>query len=160
QLYNEVIVAGSPATVGLDPSTGGVVANVSCGGTTNAVAFAFAETGVPAFAAEDDGNRVWGICWVIAQESAHLYGLSHEYSWTDDNSSACNDPMTYRADCGGQKVFRNRPAMGREVGPPPGRKCKQPQNSHQLLLNVLGPGTPITAPPTVALTIPADGATI
>ena len=42
------------------------------------------------------------------------YGLDHEYEFTD-GTSACNDPMTYRADCGGQKFFRNQPREVRRV---------------------------------------------
>ena len=76
-----------------------------------------------------------GECWVIAQEIAHIYGLDHEYPFVDDNSSACNDPMTYRSDCGGEKFFRNRPAICGEFGPArpgcgPSNTCASAQNSH------------------------------
>ena len=73
------------------------------------MSFTFAQSAADVFAQEDNNNRVWGVCWIIAQESAHAYGLpDHEYEFVDYNESTCSDPMTYRPDCGGQKFFRNR----------------------------------------------------
>ena len=72
---------------------------------------------------------------LIAQEIAHIYGLDHEYSFVDGNSSACNDPMTYRDDCGGQKFFRNQRGAVRRVRPArpgcgPSTTAASAQNSH------------------------------
>ena len=171
--YNEVIVAGSAGAIGY-PGGGacgvGEFSVTPCAPTTNAVAFTFTEGGChEAFAAEDpDPNGattgIFGTCWVIAQETAHSFALDHEFQYKDTGRSACNDPMTYRSDCGGQKFFRNEYATCGEFSQASvhacGGVCGDTQNSHGRLLAVLGPGTPITKPPTIALNAPAEGATI
>jgi MYXO-CTERM domain-containing protein len=163
--FNMAIVAGSPEDIGYSSGAGGVaIVSNDCSARQNSIAFAFA-TATPVFASEDDNNRVWGMCWVIAQETAHIYGLDHEYQFLDDNSSACNDPMTYRDDCGGQKFFRNRPANCGEFGPPrpgcgPSNTCASAQNSHARLLNLFGPGTPITTAPSTSIVFPTSGGMI
>jgi MYXO-CTERM domain-containing protein len=164
-VFNEVIVAGDPGSIGNDPSSGGVASvSLDCSPRTNSVAFVFASA-IDVFAQEDANNRVWGTCWTIAQESAHLYGLDHEFQFLSNMRSACSDPMTYLSDCGGQKFFRNQAASCGEFGPArpgcgPTNGCASAQNSHQKLLNVLGPGTPITTPPVTSISLPAAGATI
>jgi len=162
--YNMIIVGGSEADLGLNaPGAGGIaIVSPDCTPHTNSIAFAFVDT-IDAFAAEDDNNRVWGMCWVIAQESAHLYGLDHEYEFTSTMRSACNDPMTYRSDCGGQKFYRNQSASCGEFGPArpgcgPTNTCSSTQNSHQKLLDTLGAGTSTIPAPTVSITLPAAGA--
>lgn len=163
--YNMEIVAGSPTDIGLSNGVGGIaLVSSDCSPRQNSIAFAFTSD-IDVFAQEDNGNRVWGMCWTMAQEVAHIYGLDHEFAWLDDMSSACNDPMTYRSDCGGQKFFRNRIANCGEFGPArpgcgPNNTCASAQNSHAKLLNVFGPGTPITAKPMVSITTPASGGTI
>jgi MYXO-CTERM domain-containing protein len=103
-------------------------------------------------------DRVYNICWTAAQESAHNYGLDHAFQYSD-GQSACNDPMTYRTDCGGEKFFRNKGAL---CGENTVRACICPgnQDSHQKLLTLFGPGTVITPPPTVSIVLPAPGAVI
>jgi hypothetical protein len=159
--YSEAIVAGNPADVGLPAGVGGVGPSSSdCSPMTNQVAFAFAESAVTAFAQEDDGNRVWGICWVIAQEIAHSYGLpNHEFSWSDDSTPACNDPMTYSAACGGQKFFRNRSANCGEFAERT-CSCTLTVNSHLKLLDTFGPGTSLIPAPSVTLDLPLNGDTV
>jgi hypothetical protein len=163
--FNMAIVAGAPADIGYDPGAGGVaIVSTDCSARQNSIAFAFASMS-NTFAQEDANNRVWGECWVISQEVAHIYGLDHEYAFLDDGSSACNDPMTYRDDCGGQKFFRNRAASCGEFGPArpgcgPTNGCSTAQNSHAKLLNVFGPGTPTTTPPTVQVIYPTMGGTL
>jgi len=61
--------------------------------------------------------------------------------------------MSYRSDCGGQRFFRPFPVtcgefVSRECS------CASTQNSHEHLLEILGPGTPITAPPAVSVDFP------
>jgi hypothetical protein len=155
--FNEAIVAGNPQDVGLPTGVGGVGQLTNdCSPLTNAVSFAFAESAVDIFAQEDGNNRVWGICWVISQEVAHLYGLDHEYVFTD-TQSACNDPMTYRPDCGGEKFFRNKPAQCGEFGPPRVCKCGGLQNSHAKLLSLFGEGQSIVPAPTSTILAPPAG---
>lgn len=158
--YSEAIVAGRPQDIGLPTGVGGVgPGSPDCSPMTNQIAFAFAETAVNDFAQEDNGNRVWGICWVISQEIAHAYGLpDHEISFTD-GESACSDPMTYLSNCGGQKFFRNRTANCGDFTAKP-CACASVVNSHLKLTSVFGPGTSLIPAPTVTLDSPATGATV
>jgi hypothetical protein len=165
--YNEEIVAGTPATVGLDmPGVEGLaIVSPDCTPYTNYITYAFLDAQVN----DDEDDVVLSTCWTAAQEAAHLYGLDHEYEFTD-GTSACNDPMTYRDDCGGEKFFRNKFAKCGEFGPPtddsprpgcgPNNACATTQNSHAKLLDALGPGTPITTPPTSSIINPTAGGTI
>jgi MYXO-CTERM domain-containing protein len=101
--------------------------------------------------------RILVACHTIAQETAHNFGLpNHQYEWIDDNSSGCNDPMSYRFECGGQKFFRNRSASCGEY-PPNGDlpcTCGSSQNSHLKLQSFFGPGTSLIAAPTAEITMP------
>ena len=67
--------------------------------------------------------------------------------------------MTYRTDCLGEKFFRDMEADCGETAVRPCR-CGGTQNSAAMLYSVFGSGTPITAPPTVSITSPADGGTV
>jgi len=150
--YHEAIIAGQPQDIGQDQNVLGVAPLASdCSAIDNVISFSFANR-------HDANDRVNNICWTAAQESAHAFGLDHEYSFphTPTDRSACNDPMTYRVDCGGQKFFRNDFA---NCGEDSKRACKctSLQNSHQKLLGVFGAGTPITASPTIAMTTPTPG---
>jgi hypothetical protein len=164
-LYNAIYVAGHPQDIGEDAGVGGVSpVTTDCSPIHGGVAFAFAYNGQD-FANEDDGNFTWGMCWIIAQETAHTFGLDHEYAFVDSGRSACNDPMTYRDDCGGEKFFRNANASCGEFGPArpgcgPANTCGSEQNSHTKLLAVLGPGTVTTTPPVQTLETPMNGATV
>ncbi|HEX7842577.1 MAG TPA: MYXO-CTERM sorting domain-containing protein [Kofleriaceae bacterium] len=154
QSYHEAIIAGLPGDIGLANDILGVAPLASnCSAIDNVISFSFANRHPP-------GGRVLNICWTAAQESAHAFGLDHEYSFTTgyavNGHSACNDPMTYRTTCGGEKFFRNEDANCGETAT---RQCKcgATQNSHTKLLGVFGAGTPITGNPTVMLTAPASG---
>jgi MYXO-CTERM domain-containing protein len=158
-MYAEVIVGGSPQEIGINDSGVGGIANIAngCGPNPRGVAYAFTSA-IDVFAQEDGGSRINGLCWIIAQESAHLYGLDHEFLFTDDTTSACKDPMTYRSDCGGQKFFRNKPAGCGEFGPVRTCRCGGAQNSHSMLLATFGAGTPLTPAPTVTVNLTANQA--
>jgi MYXO-CTERM domain-containing protein len=95
------------------------------------------------------------MCWTAAQETAHALGLDHEYMFSD-GTSACNDPMTYRFDCGGQKFFRNKPASCGEDAVRPCR-CGGSQNSHLKIKNVFGDGVSLIPPPTCSIVTPMGG---
>ncbi|MBV8758274.1 MAG: hypothetical protein JO257_13395 [Deltaproteobacteria bacterium] len=150
-VYNEAIIAGKPAEAGLAPDILGIapLAN-NCSAEQNVISFSFANQ-------HPADQRALNICWTAAQESAHAYGLDHEFQYTD-GTSACNDPMTYRTDCGGEKFFRNKRA---QCGESKVRNCKcgATQNSHTMLLGIFGAGTVITSPPTVSMTYPPPGST-
>jgi uncharacterized protein (TIGR03382 family) len=96
---------------------------------------------------------VLNVCWTAAQESAHAFGLDHEFEFTNGRS-ACNDPMTYRMDCGGQKFFRN---LSAKCGEEDERECRctTTQNSHRTLVQLFGAGTPLSTPPVITMTIPS-----
>jgi len=150
QPYNEEVIAGSDFELkvqagGISPGHG------ACAPYNYVMSFTFANQW-------NGGQRVFDICRVAAQESGHAYGLDHSFS-TIDGISACNDPMSYRGDCGGQRFFRN---VDFKCGEYAARTCgcSATQNAHVLLLSELGPGTPTTAPPVVTVTTPAQGATI
>jgi hypothetical protein len=153
--YNEAIIAGTPNEIGQSQDVLGVAPLASdCSAIGNVLSFSFAN-------AHGNIDRVDNICWTAAQESAHAYGLDHEYSFTSGNPtnqhSACNDPMTYRNDCGGQKFFRNDFANCGETGNRDCR-CTATQNSHLKLLSVFGPSAapPIVPAPAATLGSPAQ----
>jgi hypothetical protein len=149
--YNESIIAGRPIEVGRSGIGGIAPINGNCTAYNYTINYTFANTYGPT-------NRVFALCAVAAQESGHSFGLDHTYAFAD-GSSGCRDPMTYRNDCGGQKFFRNETATCGESSPRP-CDCGANQNSHLKLLSGLGPGTPITRPPTVTVMEPAPGAQV
>jgi hypothetical protein len=89
------------------------------------------------------------LCWTIAQESAHAFGLDHEY--------LSSDPMTY-LDGVEPKRFQNKSA---QCGRTQVEACLcggSTQNSVAMLDTVLGSSTP--TPPSVHIDAPANGATV
>ncbi len=150
--FNEAIIAGKPQNVGLGVDILGIapLAN-DCSPQANVISFSFANHHAPE-------SRVLNICWTASQESAHAFGLDHEYEFSD-GTSACNDPMTYRVDCGGQKFFRNKRAKCGEMMVRNCR-CGSSQNSHQQLLSIFGPGQVITPPPVASIIFPANSGTV
>ncbi len=154
--YTEAIVGGTSGDVGLSQNIGGVApAHDGCAPNDNAMSYTFANNGY--YLQGTTQQRVWEICGVVGQESAHHFGLDHAYEFFD-KTSACNDPMTYRTDCGGQKFFRNKAAA---CGEDMVRQCYCGglQNSHSKILNVFGAGQSIIPAPTVAITSPAPNGT-
>lgn len=151
--YHEAIVAGHPQEVGRAADILGVapLAN-DCSAIDNVISLTFANQ----HTAVSPAVRTLSVCWTAAQESAHAFGLDHEYEFVAGKRSACSDPMTYRSDCGGEKFFRDELATCGENAPR-ACKCGDAQSSHRKLLSVFGPGTPITPPPTVTLVDPAPG---
>jgi hypothetical protein len=161
--YNEAIVAGIADNIGYSQAQLGGIAHVSstCTPQNDIMSFSFAN--------EFHGpGRINTICAVASQETAHSYGLDHEYSFpgsmtggpVDQNgASACTDPMSYRGDCGGQRFFRNQPARCGEYGPR-ACNCGGTQNSHLRILAAAGSGTPITRPPMVTIATPTAGAAV
>jgi hypothetical protein len=155
--YEEAIIAGTSADVGLTAAVGGVApAHDGCAPNDNALSYTFANN---SYYFGDVQYRVWEVCAVAGQESAHHYGLDHEYEFFD-GTSACNDPMTYRTDCGGERFFRNKAA---KCGEDMVRDCfcGGLQNSHAKILGVFGegPNKSLIPPPTVAVNSPTMGAT-
>ncbi len=171
--YNVQLVAGLGSEIG-HPEAGGISPSEPCNAPdTNTVTYTFANgwgpglrptggsTGIDCNAQPTHPlcvDSVQVICGVIGQESAHAFGLDHEHSYVATKKPACSSPMTYLPHCG-QQFFRGELARcGEDVDR--ACMCSDPQNSHLRLLSILGPGTPITAPPVVSITSPAPDAHI
>jgi hypothetical protein len=152
--YSMAIVAGSPGNIGLANDILGVAPFAGdCSPQDNVMSFSFANH-------HSNTNRVMNLCWTAAQETAHALGLDHSWMFSD-GTSACNDPLTYRTDCmagGGQRFFRNKPASCGDYGPMPCR-CGGSQNSHAKIRSAFGDGTSLIPPPTVVVSVPANGGT-
>ena len=160
--FQTILVGGTrdmPGGVAVGAPGSGGVAFSGCNPLVKGVSYAFTDM-LDIFAQEIGGSRPLALCWIIAQETAHNLGLEHEFDFVEDMRSACNDPMTYRDDCGGQKFFRNKFARCGEFPgdgmSPRNCACNPTQNSHLKLLNTFGPGTSLIAAPTVAVTTPAQ----
>jgi len=145
--YTMGIIAGRSSEIGWSAGTMGV-APAGCQPQDNVISFSFANQ-------HSNFDRVWNICWTAAQETAHAFGLDHEYQFSD-GTSACSDPMTYRTDCGGQKFFRNKAAQCGEEAPR-ACSCGGSQNSHVKIRNVFGDGVSLVPPPTVEIVAPLGG---
>jgi hypothetical protein len=125
--YHVAVIAGRPEQAGYSPDVLGVAPLAgNCSAVDNAVSFTFANIhlGTEAF------DRVLNVCWTAAQESAHVFGLDHQFEFVASGRSACNDPMTYRTDCGGQRFYRNALARCGEDSGPRACACSAFQNSH------------------------------
>lgn len=136
----ESVVTSDPSVIG-QPNYVGGVAPFACGIIDNAIVWTFAS--------------VWGpsardICETAAQETAHAFGLDHEYY--------CPDPMTYLYGCG-NKLFRDYDAPCGEDGP---RSCTcggaSTQNSYQEILAMFGGQA--AEPPSVSITSPPDNSSV
>jgi MYXO-CTERM domain-containing protein len=153
--YTMDYVAGAPADIGYGATQTGGIAPGGCIAKDNVVSFSFAN--LPWGRGQ---QRILTLCGVAAQETAHAFGLEHEYEFADGpQMSACNSPMTYRTDCGGEQFFRNHLA---KCGEDAVRDCYCGglQNSHTHLIDVFGPGTSLIPPPTASVTLPADGGSV
>ena len=130
--HYEAIVAGYPQDIGMGNGIGGV-APFGCGIINNAITFSFANV----YSSTRD------ICETVAQETAHAFGLEHEF--------LCEDPMTYLTGCG-EKSFKDIDA---ECGEFEARECYcggTTQNSYQALLQHFDAGKP--TPPNIDIVRP------
>ncbi|MCP4448352.1 MAG: hypothetical protein GY811_23880 [Myxococcales bacterium] len=118
----EAIVAGRANEAAMDQGVGGV-APFSCGVINNAITLNFANENFYSQGIKD-------ICETVGQETAHAFGLEHEY--------LCTDPMTYLSGCG-YKWFQNENASCGEYSPA-SCQCRNNQNSHRLLEDHFGVG--------------------
>jgi hypothetical protein len=125
--YILVAVGGTPSLLGLPATTMGV-APFDGNPVEDPIVFVFSRAA---------HENVSIMCDAAAMETAHTYGLDHEY--------LCNDPMTYLPPCG-PRAFQNVDA---HCGERSRRNCAsgQPtQNSFQRLLAVLGPRRGLEGP--------------
>lgn len=139
--HHEAIVAGDYPEIGLPFAAGGV-APAGCKPQNNVMSFTFAN---------GYGPDALTICSVVAQESAHSFGLEHIYD--------CGDPMTYLNACGRQ-FFRDRVSECGEFSTRPCECGGGAKNSHRWLLQALGPNPTPVPGPELAMSAPDDGATV
>lgn len=135
--YHMAIVAGYPQDIGMQQGVGGV-SPFTCGYIPNALSFSFANV---------YGGSVDDICWTVAQETAHSWGLDHKF----DN----RDPMTYLSGGPSRKTFQNSPGP---CGEYQARSCQcggSQMNSFQEIMQTFGGSTP--TPPTVDIQTPKEG---
>jgi len=135
----ETFVAGRPQDVGMQSGVAGV-SPFTCGVIRNSITYAFANV---------QGGDVNQICWTVAQETAHSFGLDHEY--------LASDPMTY-LDGSLPKRFQNQTA---QCGRYQVESCLcggSGQNSYKMINSLFGLATP--TPPTVTITKPTNGAQV
>ncbi|HUS28748.1 MAG TPA: Ig-like domain-containing protein [Kofleriaceae bacterium] len=144
--YHMAIVAGTPNQVQQQSGVLGV-SPFSCGYISNSVSYTFANL---------EPSNVADLCWTVAQETAHSWGLDHKY----DN----RDPMTYLS--GGPTYKRFQDAAG-SCGEYSARSCQcqyngstAKMNSHQLIESVFGSSAPDTVAPMVNITFPMDKAQV
>ncbi len=145
--YHMAIVAGSPGEAGMSTGVMGV-SPFSCGYIPNAISFTFANV---------NPSNVADLCWTVAQETAHSWGLDHKY----DN----RDPMTYLSGGPTIKKFMNEPGSCGEYS---ARQCQcsynntgtTKMNSYAVVLSTFGANTPDITPPTVAITYPTENAQV
>ncbi|MDX2092750.1 MAG: Ig-like domain-containing protein [Kofleriaceae bacterium] len=140
--YHMAIVAGVPQNVQMEQGVGGV-SPFTCGYIGNAISFSFANV---------YGGNVDDICWTVAQETAHSWGLDHKF----DN----RDPMTYLGSGPSRKTFQNE---GGSCGEFSARQCQCQYaggklNSFKEIMETFGSSTP--TPPTVTITAPSNGANV
>jgi MYXO-CTERM domain-containing protein len=138
--YHMAIVAGGPGDVQMQQGVGGV-SPFSCGYIPNAVSYSFANI---------YGGNVDDICWTVAQETAHSWGLDHKY----DN----RDPMTYLDSGPSRKIFQNAAGPCGEYN---ARSCQcggSTMNSFDAIFKTFGGSVP--TPPVVKFNEPLEGATV
>jgi hypothetical protein len=119
--YLRVLVGGRPGDAGIADRHVSGMAPFDGGVIPRAIVFAFAQ---------QVGNDVQTTCETIGMETAHTYGLDHEYD--------CHDVMTYRPACG-PKTFVDRAVPCGELRPRPCEGGAATQSSFRTLLKVLGP---------------------
>ncbi len=120
--YHMAIVAGRPGDIGLENNVGGV-SPFTCGFISRSISYSFANM----FKSVDQ------ICWTIAQETAHSWGLDHKY----DN----RDPMTYLPTGPARKAFQDEDGPCGEFSERPCMCGGSTMNSYQDILATFGGGT-------------------
>ncbi|MEO6773602.1 MAG: Ig-like domain-containing protein [Kofleriaceae bacterium] len=133
----EEIVGGTPDQLRSDIPNAGGVAPFNCDEVPNGISFTF-----DVYGPDPDA-----LCWTVAQETAHTFGLEHEYLQ--------KDPMTYiPGDLPKRFQWQDAPCGTNTAS---GCQCNAAgtQNSYEHIYTLFGVGQP--TPPTVMITSPTDG---
>jgi len=138
----EHVVGGLPTDLRDDIANAGGVSPFDCAEIPNAITFTFSD----AYGAMPDPEQ---LCWTVSQETAHAFGLEHEY--------LASDPMTYL----GGVLPKRFQAMDVQCGEFMTRACmcgNATQNSYKHIVTMFGAGSP--TPPIVRIKSPSDGKTV
>lgn len=133
----EAIAAGTPNQAGFSSGIAGV-SPFTCGVIPNAITYNFLNL---------NPNDVLDNCWTIAQESAHAFGLSHEFDG--------RDYMTYNPTPAAKSFVDQNLCIGTQGCCQPAQECQcgpTSQNSYQKILALFGTANP--TPPAVSITAP------
>ncbi|MBA3540437.1 MAG: Ig-like domain-containing protein [Deltaproteobacteria bacterium] len=147
--YHTAIMAGSPTQIGKPNGVLGV-SPFSCGYIANTISFTFGNV-IPTDVAE--------LCWTVAQETAHSWGLDHKLDRLD--------PMTYIPNRSGDPQFKRFQNTAGNCGEDQIRDCScdyagtpNKMNSHALILATFGASAPDVEDPEIAITAPLDGESV
>ena len=135
----EAIAAGTPNQAGFGSGIAGV-SPFTCGVIPNAITYNFLNL---------NPSDVLDNCWTIAQESAHAFGLSHEFDG--------RDYMTYNPTPAAKSFVDQNLCIGTQGCCQPAQECQcgpTTQNSFQKILALFGTANP--TPPTVTITNPRN----
>lgn len=131
------IVGGKATDLRPDFPNAGGIAPFDCVEIPNAISYTF----------DIYGPDPEQLCWTVAQEVAHAFGLEHQFLQ--------KDPMTY--------LTGDMPKRFRDVDAPCGEyeklarcDCQSgPQNSYRHIVGMFGPGAP--TPPELTIKVPVEG---
>ena len=149
--HHEALVAGTSTDYGIPPNEALGKAELGagfCSPKDNAISLNIANDHTPG----SGMTLAQNICWTVAQETAHSWGLDHEIE--------CTDALTYDFSSCGQRFFRNKNSPCGEVGITGPRSCVcggNQQNTHGKVLAVFGPGTGPQLTPTIRVDQPTAG---
>jgi MYXO-CTERM domain-containing protein len=139
--YENIVGGNSGAELHPDFAGAGGVSPFTCAEIPNSMSFTF-----DVYGADPDQ-----LCWTVAQETAHSFGLEHEYN--------ANDPMTYIS--GGPSMKRFQATESR-CGTFAAENCrctsKSTQSSYKSIAAMFGPGA--ATPPTVSIKSPSTGVNV
>lgn len=137
--YENIVGGSSGSELSPEFAGAGGVSPFTCGEIPNSVSFTFDVYG-------PDADQ---LCWTVAQETAHSFGLEHEYN--------AADPLTYIAGGASMKRFQATESPCGTFQALSSCQCTQKatQNSYKFIVNLFGPGA--ATPPTISIKAPSSG---
>lgn len=138
--YENIVGGTSGSELSADFSGAGGVSPFTCGEIPNSISFTF----------DVYGGDAAQLCWTVAQETAHSFGLEHEYN--------ADDPLTYISAGAPMKRFQATDSACGTFSALPQCQCppnKPTQNSYKRIVEMFGPGA--ATPPTITIISPTSG---